>query len=190
MKKVFNILLILGAVFATFSCGKTKSYSDMLKDERKAIDRFIDAQGFEILDDFPEDTVFKENQFVKLDNGVYMSIIDKGTAERAEKQKTKILYRCILHYIMEKDTVVFSNYGPHSNGTLPIPFTYGDYSSADPSSISYTWVSEGLQAPLQYVGDRAKVKLIVPFKYGTYNDQGQGWPVYYEVLEFKFEKNL
>ena len=49
---------------------------------------------------------------------------------------------------------------------------------------------QGLQEPLKYVGDRAKVKLIVPFKRGTYNDQSNGEPAYYEILEYIFEENL
>ncbi|WP_369683044.1 DUF4827 family protein [Parabacteroides sp. AM58-2XD] len=31
------------------SCDKTKSYTERLKDERKAIDRLIDHEGFKIL---------------------------------------------------------------------------------------------------------------------------------------------
>ena len=96
MKKGFNILLILCAALVAISCSKTKSYTDMLKDEKKAIERFIDDKGLEILDDFPADSVFKENQFVLLDNGVYLNIIDKGSDQRAVQYKTKMLYRCKL----------------------------------------------------------------------------------------------
>lgn len=198
MKKGFNILLILCAALVAISCSKTKSYTDMLKDEKKAIERLIDANGFEILDDFPKDSVFKENQFVKLENGVYLNIIDKGSNERAVQYKTKMLYRCKMRYFLEVDTLVYENYGPHSNGTFPcpsnginsVPFTYGDYSSSNMYELSYSFVSEGIQEPLKYVGDRAKVKLIVPFKRGTYYDQSAGNPVYYEVLEYIFEENL
>lgn len=190
MKKGFNILLILCAAMVAISCSKTKSYTDMLKDEEKAIERLIDANGFEILKDFPADTVFKENQFVVLENGVYLNIIDKGTDQRAVQYSTKMLYRCKMNYIMDGDTTVFVNYGPNSNGTYPIPFTYGDYSSNNPYESSYQWISEGLQEPLKYVGDRAKVKLIVPFRRGTYYDQSNGNPVYYEILEYIFEENL
>ena len=56
MKKGFNILLILCAALVAISCSKTKSYTDMLKDEKKAIERFIDDKGLEILDDFPADS--------------------------------------------------------------------------------------------------------------------------------------
>ena len=52
MKKGFNILLILCTALVAISCSKTKSYTDMLKDEKKAIERFIDDKGLEILDDF------------------------------------------------------------------------------------------------------------------------------------------
>lgn len=197
MKKGFNVLLILCAALAAISCSKTKSYTDMLNDEKDAIDRLIASEGFEILKDFPADTVFSEKQFVKLKSGVYLNIIDRGTSERAVKYKTKILYRCNMHYFLDADTVL-GNYGPHSNGTLPfptngstsIPFTYGDYSSSYSNELSHYYVSEGIQEPLQYVGDRAKVSLIVPFKRGTYSDQGKGEPIHYEVLEYIFDENL
>ena len=191
MRKGFNILLILCTSLAVVSCGKTKSYTDMLNDEKEAVERLIDAEGFEILKDFPEDSVFAENQFVKLESGVYLNIIDKGSDQRAVKYKTKILYRCIVSYPLDSTYInstpyYVQNYGPHSNGTSPWEFTYGDYAT---SNAPY-FVSEGVQEPLEYVGDGAKVKLIVPFKRGTYNDQSNGQPAYYETLVYLFEENL
>ena len=108
MKKGFNILLILCAALVAISCSKTKSYTDMLKDEKKAIERFIDDKGLEILDDFPADSVFKENQFVLLDNGVYLNIIDKGSDQRAVQYKTKMLYRCKMSYFMDSTIVAMA----------------------------------------------------------------------------------
>lgn len=49
MKKGFYILMILCAALMVVSCDKTKSYTERLKDERKAIDRLIDHEGFKIL---------------------------------------------------------------------------------------------------------------------------------------------
>lgn len=191
MKKGYNILLILCVALVAISCSKTKSYTEMLKDEKKAINRLIDEKGFEILKDFPEDSVFTDKQFVLLENGVYLNIIDKGSSQRAVQYRTQILYRCLVSYPMDSAYINSTpyyqqNYGPHSNGTDPYGFLYGSYASqAEPY-----YVSEGLQEPLKYVGDRAKVKLIVPFKRGTYNDQGTGEPVYYEILEYIFDENL
>ena len=120
----------------------------------------------------------------------YLNIIDKGSDQRAVQYKTKMLYRCKMSYFMDSTIVAIENYGPHSNGTSPIAFTYGDYSKNSPYDPSYYYVSEGMQEPLKYVGDRAKVKMIVPFKRGAYNDQSNGHPVYYEILEYIFEENL
>lgn len=204
MKKGFNILMMVCAALLAVSCSKTKSYTDMLKDQKKAINRLKDEKGFVFLKDFPKDSIFKENEFVELENGVYLNIIDKGSSERAV-YGTKILYRCTMYYPMDtayiqmldasyrpytpyyynlpsKDSYVSSNYGPHSNGTSPYPFTYGDYTSY--------YASEGLMTPLLYVGHEAKVKLIVPFKRGLPTDNNYGEPAYYEILEYKFEKDL
>ena len=185
MKKGFYFLLIMmGVAIAVASCDDTRSYTDMLKDEEKAIDRLIAQEGIEILNDFPADTVFEENQFVRLDDDVLLNIIDRGSSDRAVLYDTKILYRCIVSYPMDttyiwntgyctwsdlSNWVLKHNYGPNSNGTLPypassvagmsVPFTYGDYSSSVSTELSYTYVSEGLQMPLRYVGDRARVKL-------------------------------
>ena len=198
MKKGFAIVLLVCAALWAASCSKTKSYTDYLNEEKDVIERLIDEKGFEILKDFPADTVFKENQFVKLENGVYLNIIDRGTAERAVSGETKIIYRCIVAYPKDSAYVyqyspyaVYAhsdgrsiNYGPNSNGTDPYTMTFGDY------YYGGTYTSEGIQTPLLYVGDRAKVKLIVPFKRGLSSDQSSYEPAYYEILQYKFEDNL
>lgn len=194
MKKGFNILLIACAALLTLSCSKTKSFTDMLKDEKKAINKLIARDGIEVLKDFPKDTVFGENQFVVLDNGVYMNIVDRGNDERAVLNKTVILSRFTADFFT-LDSTVISNYGPHSNGTPPVEFVYGSIqASGTPTtqfeSILYSLVSEGMQIGLQYVGHKGKVKLIVPFKVGSYDDQNAGRPVYYEILEYKFQDSL
>lgn len=194
MKKGFNILLIVCAALLTLSCSKTKSYTDMLKAEKKAINRLIAEEGIEVLKDFPKDTLFGENQFVLLDNGVYMNIVDRGNDERAVLNKTVILSRFTADFFTE-DSVVVSNYGPNSNGTPPVEFVYGSAQATGTpmtydESILFSLVSEGMQVGLQYVGHKGKVKLIVPFKVGRYDDQNAGRPVYYEILEYKFENSL
>ncbi|MGM9758641.1 MAG: DUF4827 family protein [Parabacteroides sp.] len=198
MRKGFAIVLMCCAVLLAASCSKTKSYTDYLNEEKDAIERLIDEKGFEVLKDFPADSVFKENQFVKLETGVYLNIIDKGTDERAVSG-TKVIYRCIVSY--PKDSAYIYqyspyatyarsdgrsiNYGPNSNGTDPYSMSYGDYYYG-----TNIYSSEGIQQALEYVGDRALVKLIVPFKRGLPADQSSYEPAYYEILQYKFEDNL
>lgn len=198
MKKGFYFVLILCAACLMGSCSKTRSYTDMLKDEEKAINRLIDSLGIEVLKDFPDDSIFAENQFVKMDNGVYMNIIDRGEG-RATLYSTRIMYRCNAYYFLNYfQLCINSNYGPNSNGTVPypangaqtVPFIYGEGTTNNQADPKYIYVSEGIQTPLQYVGHRGRVKLIVPFDKGNYYDQGEGYPVYYEVLEYLFEDQL
>ena len=198
MKKGFYFVLILCAACLMGSCSKTRSYTDMLKDEEKAIDRLIDSLDIEVLKDFPDDSIFAENQFVKMDNGVYMNIIDRGEG-RATLYSTRIMYRCNAYYFLNYfQLCINSNYGPNSNGTVPypangaqtVPFIYGEGTTNNQADPKYIYVSEGIQTPLQYVGHHGRVKLIVPFDKGTYQDQGYYYPVYYEVLEYLFEDQL
>lgn len=95
MKRGFYILMILCAALMVVSCDKTKSYTEHLKDERKAIERLIDREGFKVLKNYPSDGVFKENEFVKLENDVYLNVIDSGNGNRAVLGQTKAFCRFI-----------------------------------------------------------------------------------------------
>jgi hypothetical protein len=50
----------------------------MLKAEKKAIDRFIAENEIEILKSYPANGVFEDRQFVVLDNGIYLNVVDSG----------------------------------------------------------------------------------------------------------------
>jgi hypothetical protein len=164
----------------------------MKRDEQRAIDRLIATEGFEILNKYPADGVFGEKQFVALDNGVYLNVIDSGNGNRAKLYSTTILMRCSGRFIFDADTGSFSLF---TNSNLPIEFIYGYASnviSQASSSLSYSaewyFLSLGVQSVLEYVGENAEVKLIVPFEHGssyqTTNDLGA--PLYYDRIKFTF----
>lgn len=193
MKKGFYFLLIVFAAMWTVSCDKTKSYTDMLKAQEKAIERLKRDSGFVFLSEFPKDSVFKSNEFVELDNGVYLNIIDKGNNERAELYSTVISTRFIARMFMGSDTGTVDLLGPHSNGTYPVKFKYGQY-AIDPNEyyLYDMFISPGLAAGLPYVGDSAYVKLIVPFKQmmdlGAVSFQSSGIPVFFQKVRYIFIK--
>ena len=165
----------------------------MLKAQQKAIDRLEKDSGLVILDEFPKDSIFKENEFVKLDDGVYLNIIEKGNSERAALGKTDVQVRFMATMFMENSSLgtgTVDLLGPHSNGTHPVEFKYGYYSEGLYSYYYNIFISPGLAAGLPYVGDSAYVKLIVPFKQmGTLGDfQRTGTPVYFEKVRYIFKK--
>ena len=193
MKRGFYILLIMCTAIMVVSCDKTKSYTDMLKAQRKAIERLQVDSGFVFLDEFPKDSIFKENEFVELDNGVYLNIVNRGNSERAVLGQTAIRSRFIAQMFMENSSMgtgTVDLLGPHSNGTSPVEFRYGYYTSLYPDMDYYydIFICEGLGAGLPYVGDSAVVKLIVPFKLMSSDFQSSGTPVFFEKVKYTFIK--
>ena len=183
MKKGFNILLIACAVLMVVSCDKTKSYTDMLKAEKKAINRLIDEENFDILDEYPANGVFGPKQFVKLDNGVYLNVIDSGNGNRAVLGKTTVLCRFSGVSIME-DSLSFNNF---RTGTWPVEFKFGLYTAIDSNPYN-EFLSEGLATGLSYVGDSSYVQLIVPFKVSSDYYRNLGYPLYFSKVRYIFEK--
>ena len=192
------LLLIMTGIFFT-SCNKNKTYADMKKDQKKAIDKLITEKGFEIIYEYPKDSVFKEDQFVKLENGVYLNVIDSGNGNRAVPYSTttggtKILMRCSGEYLYITGDTTFSTFAD----LVPIEFTYGQASLTMSKYATYynsniyhpvcIFLSPGVESVLEYVGEDAEVKLIVPFEVGsTYQSSGNyGAPLYYDKVKFQF----
>ncbi|MDO4755486.1 MAG: DUF4827 family protein [Parabacteroides sp.] len=193
MKKGFYFLMIMCAILVGASCGKTASYTDMLKAEEKAIERLRADSGYVFLDEWPKDSIFKDNEFVKLENGVYLNIIDRGNSDRAVIGKTEIQTRFVARLFMETSdlgTGVFDLLGPHSAGTHPIEFKYGYFNAGLYDYVYNIFISPGLASGLPFVGDTSFVKMIVPFRQmGSMGDfQTYGTPVYFEKVRYIFKK--
>lgn len=190
MKRGFYILMIMCVALVVVSCDKTKSYTEYLKAERKGIDRLIDREGIKVLKSYPSDSVFKENEFVKLDNDVYLNVIDPGNGEKAVLGQTKVLTRFDAYGILDT-TIQVNNliYGQSYYG-FPTEFIYGYnvYSGDGRSYIPDYFVGEGLATALEYVRDGATVRLIVPFKRMGTVFQSSYDPIFFNKVRYTFEK--
>ena len=193
MKKGFYFLLIMMGVAITIaSCDDTKSYTDMLNEQRDMMDKLIADSGFVILSDFPADSVLEPNEFVEIDDNFYMNIIDKGNSSRAVMGQTDIQCR-FIPYIFSTDSDRWMQYyrpnlGPNSNGTYPLEFKYG-YTVPIYSYPPYEYfLGAGLSMPLAYVGDSSYVRLIVPFEMLGSDFQSSGTPVFFDRVRYIFKK--
>lgn len=63
MKKIIGLVMMLCWVSFITSCNKTTSYTDMLKAEKKAIERLMDSNGFVVLSDYPRMECLKRMNF-------------------------------------------------------------------------------------------------------------------------------
>lgn len=177
MKNIIIACLIsIVAIGFLSSCNKNKTYAQRLNEEKKNIERFIDQNNIKVLSEYPKDSVFKANEFY-FDNssGVYYNVINSGNSKKIGVGEEFYIRFKGLKYIGSTDTTTYSNI--HS--LQPEVLVYGN-----PSSYSSTaWV-----APLKNVGNRSKVKMIVPFNLGLATDKQAYKTAYYEEIDYRFEQ--
>lgn len=113
MKKFSYIIALLMAVVVFASCDNYETYQDMKRKEQDAIERFIEEQGIEVIDQTTFEaqgntTILANNQFVKFTrNGVYMQIVREGCGDVLEENKAvNILCRFMEQDIKTGDVVV------------------------------------------------------------------------------------
>ena len=85
MKKAFYVLVLTGCVLNlmfTVSCNKVPTYEEMKAAENKIIREILSAKNITVLSEYPSDGVFKENEFVQLNTGIYLNVVDSGTGNQ------------------------------------------------------------------------------------------------------------
>ncbi len=169
-----SFLIVTASIF--FSCDKTKTPQELMEEEKKSIDRFIAKNGFEILKSYPADSTFKEKQYFKTPEGVYMNVVNRGNGTKAEyKQEVTVRFRNAVEF--KSDTTKYSN----TNSESFLEMFYSQY------SYNSSLACAGWDIALQYVSDRAKVRLIIPSSYRESDASGSYSPIYYEELNYRFK---
>ncbi len=171
MKKKILFILSSVLILSFGACNKTKTYAELLKEEEKAIDQFINKNGLVILSEYPKDSTFKDNEYFLTPEGLYMNVMDKGT--KKPQNGNEICFRIRYYSSFKEDTTKYlgNMWGTGDAYT----YIYGNYYS------TISW-GQGLTIPLSYVGEDSKVKLIVPSKLGTSTDANSVSPVYYDYI--------
>lgn len=188
MKKkiVGSICFIIGICIAFASCKNGETYADKLKNERKNISRFINEKNIVVLSKYPASGVFKENEYFRDPlTGVYIHVIDSGNGKRADVNKrSEVSVRFLDGIFLPSDTIAGNQ---TANSAQPISFTYGitaTYSNNNQNSYDYFTLSPGITVPLQYVGEGARVNLIVPFATGSNYQMVAFKALYYNQLVY------
>lgn len=197
MKKLTLFFLALTALCIGFqACDDTKTYAEMLEEEDNAIATFVRDSNITVISQsqfYAQDstTDLTKNEFVQLASGVYMQILDKGVEDKADTVKNNdvVLVRFSEYDMLNKYTS-YSNldivymvdefrYVVTSSSIAGI-FTGGNYMYSTSSSVN-TAVPAGWLVPLEYVRNRAHVKLIVPSKMGGNVGMQNVIPYYYDI---------
>lgn len=187
--KIFRFtLVLLGFVMLTASCKDSKSYAELLSDERKASNAYLATQR--VITDIPADSVFEEGEnapFYKMDNegNVYMQVITSGDKKnnRAEKDE-EIYFRfmrvSVIAWAAGSEVTPEGNAEDMSYNSYS--FRYQNYTLS--SSSKY---GSGIQLPLDYLGVDCKVRLLIKSQYGFSDEISYVTPYLYTVRYFRSE---
>ena len=202
MKKFFYALVLISFALTfvfTVSCNKTPTFEEMRDAEMKIIRQVLQRKNIEVLDAYPSNGVFGENQFVRLSNGIYLNVVDSGNGNRAVPNQTTVLIRTSgEYYVKHVDSVYYFN--NFLNTKLPFEFKYGNAYGVVNEHYGddyYLLFSMGLESVLSYVGEGAVVKLLVPGSAeigsypasSTYQGSGESYtfvPIYYDRVKYTF----
>lgn len=174
-KRIIFITFILVAAGLQTACNKTKTYTDYLKDQNKAIDKFIKTEGITVLKEYPANKTFNKKEFyLDPSSGIYYNVIDSGNGRRIKPGEEVYIRFTGMKYFMT-DTTSYTNIYDHNARR----FTFGNTS---------TYPLLGWVVPLQHVGDSASVRMIVPFDAGSSSAKSKYQPTYFDKVFYRFER--
>jgi len=183
-------LLILFAVLAFFSsCSKGKSYSELLREEEKAVNWYM--AGKKIITEVPKDSILiagSDAPYYRMDKDgyLYMQVVNYGDttdmAESGDEVYFTFLRKNIKLLYDGAEVVSEGNANDMSGGINATSFIFGNYELAA-SSVYGT----GIQIPLQFVGNNSEVNLVLSSYYGFVADQADCIPYIINLKYFKAE---
>lgn len=201
MKK--NILITLVSVItltlAFQSCGKSRTYADMLAKERKAVHKYIDKNKIKIisLEEFEKDTItdLEANEFANLGNGLYMQIVRRGSenpvdtfASRDEITARFSEYNMIDEFLTSATNTSASGYVDTFVYTIEKEYVTGLFSEGGMLALYGPQVPTGWLLALKYLRHDSSVKLIVPSKMGHTAAFQEVYPYVYDIKRFDIVK--
>jgi hypothetical protein len=181
-----TVIFILSAMVFTFiniACNnQNKTTMERIREEKKAIERYLDRRNIQVLKSYPQNGVFGANEYFLTGDGLYMQVVDSGNGRRVKPLIDQVQVRFeSMHYVMtyvSGDTASIKL----DHTWFPMQFIYGLPGSyaTDPSGLP----CDGWAIPLLYVGEGAIVNLIIPSKLGNATDNAEFSAVAYKNLRY------
>ena len=180
-----TIIFILSATFLMITgiaCNNQKSMQEYIREEKRAIERFVERQGIVTLTSYPKDSIFKENEYYRTPDGLYFRVVQpgNGTWVRAGVDDVQVRFEYFFNiksYVSGQTDSTVIDYT-----WFPISFQYGvpgGYAK-DVTGLA----CDGWAIPLQFVTEGAVLDLIIPSQYGSSSDNSNFNPVFYKNLKY------
>lgn len=184
-------LLLLAVVSAGISsCSKSQSYSELLREEEKAVNSFLAQQKVAL--EIPADSISFETgedaPFYRMDPDgyVYMQVINKGDYKEKVEADDVVYFRFNRKNLKD----IYQGGDGMSNGNSDdLGSDYGDSYFIYKNTVldnSLQW-GTGIQIPMKFFGYNCEVNLVLQSYYGFVPDQSSCQPYLINVRYFKAE---
>ena len=174
---IFCIILI-SSIFSACN-NNNKNFQELLREERKAIDRFIVMNGLVILKNYPSNGVFGEKEYYKTSDGLFFQVVDSGNGKRVQHLDDVSVrfdyYQFVKEYAKGDTTKYYLPFYDPFSFVYGIEKTYSSYYSL----VCLAWV-----IPLGYVSEEAVLNLIIPSSIGASGDNENITPIFYKNLRY------
>ena len=191
MKKTFlgliSASLLTAGGLAFSSCSDTKSYAEMLNDEKMAINYYL--SNYKVENQIPADSVFEIGEDapyyrIEPEGNLYMQVLDAGDLSDKANKDDLIYFRFMrLNLLDEWDLGLGSGRWEGNADDMAMSPTSFRFENFSVSSSSQYGV--GLQYPLYFLGMGCKVNLIVKSQYGLTEELAYVTPFLYNVRYFR-----
>lgn len=183
MKKLqITLLSLLSILLFATACSKSKSYSELLRDEEKATNWFMSNQ--KVIDEIPADSVFEtgpEAPFYKMDDEgyLYMQVINPGTPGNKATKDQLIYFR----YMRTNIISMYEGLNPQPMGNA------NDVGGNNTCSFRFNNMlitnsqkyGAGVQLPLHYLPIDCEVNMVIRSYYGFQGETGTCQPFYFTL---------
>ena len=176
---IFLHILFLSIIIIPGGCKDRDSvYSVQRKAEKKLIEDYIKQENIKVLDTFPADNQFADNEYVLTESGLYFQLVDEGTGTDTVAYNDKVIIRYKRWQLSaHSDT---TSYWTTDESAYPLTFQYG---------VSSDYSCEAWQEAVGYMKrNNSHAKLIVESKLGFSDDENSVTPYAYEI-KIKIQKN-
>ncbi len=169
-KKLVGFTLLAFLLLWGVSCNEQTTYAEELKAEQRLIDAFLERNGIHVLQSWPQDSVFMDNEYVLLDNGIYFQLTDKGSGtDTARYGKDLILVRYLRYSLNE-----YADTTNYMQLDYPVSFKFGDYNDESACAAFH-------EAVYYMKRTDAQARMIVPSKMGFSSDMRPATPYGYDL---------
>lgn len=188
LPQIFSAIALILIMGLTLSCESGKSYSELLDEENKSVNRFLVDQWVE--EDIPADTVFQTGSdapYYRIDGegNIYMQVLSDGGGRKGDfAADDDVIYFRFKRYNLSYYDGNLNDCPSQGNQDdltqSPTSFRFNNYSI--PSSSQW---GSGIQLPLNYLPIGCDINLVVKSQFGLSSEISYVQPYLFRIRYYR-----